>query len=187
MTLYKVSGRRTGSPRVLMFPVGLSYFSYARGFVCDNVVNYEIVLASGEVTNANAETNSDLWAALKGGGNNFGVVTRYDLAIFPQGAMWGGKVFYFQPSISSQIQSLVDYSQNPDADPDVHICVSLGYAAAIGDHLCMNDIFSSKPVMPTALAPFAEVQPQIDQMRSLRVDTLKGLADEGFSGAAANR
>jgi hypothetical protein len=51
----------------------------------------------------------------------------------------------------------------------------------------MNDIFSLKPAMPKALEPFANVQPQIDSMKSLRVDTLKGLADEGFSGAAANR
>jgi hypothetical protein len=155
--------------------------------VCDNVINYEIVLASGEVTNANAETNHDLWAALKGGGNNFGVVTRYDLAIFRQDKMWGGKIFYFQPSFSSQIQSLVDYLRNPNADANVHICISLGYAAMIGDHLCMNDIFSLKPEMPKALEPFANVQPQIDEMKTLRVDTLKGLAGEGFSGAIANR
>jgi hypothetical protein len=155
--------------------------------VCDNVVNYEIVLASGEITNANAESNADLWVSLKGGGNNFGIVTRYDLAIFPQGDMWGGKVFYFQPSLPSQIQSLVEYLRDPDADNEVHICVSLGYAATIGDHLCMNDIFSLKPTMPKALEPFANVQPQIDQMKSLRVDTLKGLTDEGFGGASANR
>jgi hypothetical protein len=101
--------------------------------------------------------------------------------------MWGGKVFYFQPSLPSQIQSLVEYLRDPDADNEVHICVSLGYAATIGDHLCMNDIFSLKPTMPKALEPFANVQPQIDQMKSLRVDTLKGLTDEGFGGASANR
>jgi FAD/FMN-containing dehydrogenase len=167
--------------------VGLSYFSYAHGFVSDNVTNYEVALASGEIVNANASTNKDLWSALKGGGNSFGIVTRYDLAIFPQGDMWGGKVFYYQPSLSSQLQSLVDYLHDPDADTDVHICVSLGYTAMIGDHLCMNDIFSLKPAMPKALEPFANVQPQIDSMKSLRVETLKGLADEGFSGAAANR
>jgi FAD/FMN-containing dehydrogenase len=56
-------------------------FSYDRGFVCDDVVNYELVLASGEVVNANAETNNDFWAALKGGGNQFGIVTRFDLRL----------------------------------------------------------------------------------------------------------
>ncbi|KAI5923884.1 FAD-binding domain-containing protein [Camillea tinctor] len=166
---------------------GLSYFSYARGLVCDNVINYEVVLASGEIVNANQETNRDLWVALKGGGNNFGIVTRFYLRVFQQGQLWGGKLFYFQPSFSGQIQSLVDYLHNPNADADVHICVSLGYAPALGDILCMNDIFCTRPEKPKALEPFADIQPQIDQMKTLRIDSLKSFTDEAFSGALANR
>lgn len=151
------------------------------------MINYEVVLATGEIVNANAETNSDLWTALKGGGNNFGIVTRFDLGAFEQGQLWGGKVFYFQPSFSGQIQSLVDYLHGTNTDNDVHICISLGYAAALGDIVCMNDIFYTKPEKPGALEPFADIQPQIDQMKTLRVDSLKNLTDEAFAGAAANR
>lgn len=70
---------------------GLWYLSYLHGLVCDNVVNSEVdlavdtesyhtdpkhkvVLANGSIVNANAESNPDLWWALKGGGNNFGSV-----------------------------------------------------------------------------------------------------------------
>lgn len=166
---------------------GLSYFSYSRGFVCDNVVNYEVVLASGEVVNANAETNRDLWVALKGGGNNFGIVTRFDLAVFEQGNLWGGKIFYFQPSFPGQIRSLVEYLHDSKADADIHICVSLGYAPTLGDVMCMNDVFCTRPEKPKALEPFADVQPQIDPMSTLRVDSLKGFTDEGFAGALSNR
>ncbi|KAJ2986360.1 hypothetical protein NUW58_g5067 [Xylaria curta] len=148
---------------------GLSYFSYANGFVCDNVANYEIVLASGDVVNANAEANRDLWVALKGGANNFGIVTRFDLRVFPQGQLWGGKVFYFQPSFSGQIGGLVEYLKGPNPDVDVHICLSLG------------------PEKPKALEPFSDIQPQIDQMKTLRVASLKALTDEAYSGAATNR
>lgn len=55
--------------------------------------------------NANAETNKDLWVALKGGANNFGIVTRFDLAVFEQGPLWGGKIFYFQPGFAGQIDT----------------------------------------------------------------------------------
>lgn len=58
----KINQRTTG---------GLSFFSSREGFICDNVVNYEVVLASGEIVNANAHKNTDLWGALRGGGNNF--------------------------------------------------------------------------------------------------------------------
>jgi FAD/FMN-containing dehydrogenase len=42
------------------------------GLACDNVVNFEVILADGSLVNANLEENSDLFYALKGGTNNFG-------------------------------------------------------------------------------------------------------------------
>jgi FAD/FMN-containing dehydrogenase len=51
---------------------GLSFLSAEYGLVCDNVVNYEVVLANAAIVNANASSNSDLYWALKGGGNQFG-------------------------------------------------------------------------------------------------------------------
>jgi hypothetical protein len=36
--------------------------------------------------------NADLHKALKGGNNNFGIVTRFDLEAFPQGPVWGGSI-----------------------------------------------------------------------------------------------
>jgi FAD/FMN-containing dehydrogenase len=55
-----------------------SFHSNSHGFACDNVVNWEIVLADGSVVNANASTNPDLWKAQKGGSGNLGFVTRID-------------------------------------------------------------------------------------------------------------
>jgi hypothetical protein len=166
---------------------GLSYYSYAKGLICDAIVNYQIVLANGDIVNANADTNKDLWITLRGGGNNFGIVTRFDFETFPQGQLWGGKVYYFEPQLSGQIQALVDYMHDPNPDLDVHICISLGYAATLGSIVCMNDIFSLKPGQPKALEPFANVEPQIDQMKTLRVGTLKELTTEIFAGAFTNR
>lgn len=186
-TQFKVSSGVTRTLDLLTLVGGLSYFSYARGFVCDNVVNYEVVLASGEIVNANADTNKDLWIALRGGGNNFGIVTRFDLRVFELNQMWGGKLFYFQPSFPGQIQALVDYLHHPNPDINIHICLSLGYAAALGDILCMSDIFCALPEKPKALEPFANIQPQLDGMSTLRIDSLKGFTDEGFAGASSNR
>ncbi|RYC55514.1 hypothetical protein CHU98_g10691 [Xylaria longipes] len=62
---------------------GNSYYSGRMGFGCDSVVNFEVVLANGTIINANQTANSDLWQALKGGGNNFGIVTRFDMEAVP--------------------------------------------------------------------------------------------------------
>lgn len=57
----------------LILGSGLSYLSDLHGMACDNVVNFEIVIADGSVVNANATSNQDLFKALKGGANNFGM------------------------------------------------------------------------------------------------------------------
>ncbi|KAI9669425.1 MAG: hypothetical protein M1831_000461 [Alyxoria varia] len=46
-------------------PSGFSSFSTWRGFVSDNVANFQVVLASGEIVNANADELRELWIALE--------------------------------------------------------------------------------------------------------------------------
>lgn len=50
----------------------MSFLSTQYGLSCDNVVNYEVILANASIVNANATSNTDLFWALKGGGNQFG-------------------------------------------------------------------------------------------------------------------
>ncbi|RAH57204.1 FAD-binding domain-containing protein [Aspergillus piperis CBS 112811] len=90
---------------------GLSLFSSREGFVCDNVVNFQVVLANGTIVNANPKTNSDLWEALRGGGNNFGIVTRYDMRTFPQGSLFGGSLWYECCGFPLQIKALMKVLQ----------------------------------------------------------------------------
>ncbi|PTB64859.1 FAD-binding domain-containing protein [Trichoderma citrinoviride] len=73
---------------------GITFLSRRNGFSCDNVYGYEVVLASGKVVYATQSSNSDLWLALKGGSNNFGIITRFDLAAFPMGNMWYSDLSY---------------------------------------------------------------------------------------------
>lgn len=85
-----VAGGRDGGVGVGGFLLGggISFFSGRKGFGCDSIVNYEVVLADGSVVNANNEENADLWRALKGGMNNFGIVTRFDMEAMPSLKMY---------------------------------------------------------------------------------------------------
>ncbi|ATZ51323.1 hypothetical protein BCIN_06g07340 [Botrytis cinerea B05.10] len=85
---------------------GISFLSQRYGWGSDNVRNFEIVLSNGTIANANAHDNPDLYWALRGGGNNFGVVTRFDLQTYPQGPAWGGQNFYLFSDISTQRNTL---------------------------------------------------------------------------------
>lgn len=62
---------------------GVGWTTPRTGFACDNFANYELVLASGEIIDANASSHADLWRALKGGSSNFVIVTKSDINTFP--------------------------------------------------------------------------------------------------------
>lgn len=97
------------------------------------MVNYQIVLASGEIVQANANDHPDLYIALKGGGgSNFGIVTRLDFATFKQGKMWGGKLLFFPQSFPGQLDALAEYLNGPNTDPKAQVRINIGYAAEFG-------------------------------------------------------
>ena len=55
--------------------------------VCDNFIAYEVLLANGEVIEVTDTSHRDLFIALKGGGSNFGIVTRIGVPTFMQEGM----------------------------------------------------------------------------------------------------
>ncbi|KAL2814117.1 hypothetical protein BJX63DRAFT_431519 [Aspergillus granulosus] len=114
-----VPGGRTGPVGVGGFLLGggNSFHGARVGLACDNVVNYEVVLASGSIVYANAQTNVDLFKALKGGSNNFGIVTRYDVKTIDDPSMWGGLVVFDNSTTDQQIPALVKFVDNIENDP----------------------------------------------------------------------
>ncbi|KAL6158747.1 hypothetical protein ACJQWK_03329 [Exserohilum turcicum] len=73
---------------------GISFFSPKYGFVCNSVIEYEVVLADGSIVAASEQNNTALWRALKGGGNNFGIVTRFTARTFAGAHVWSGFAYY---------------------------------------------------------------------------------------------
>src|SRR3712207_3525967 len=62
---------------------GLSWLARKHGLACNQVLAVELVTADGEWIRADADTNADLFWALRGGGGSFGVVTALEFALVP--------------------------------------------------------------------------------------------------------
>ncbi|KAK4161755.1 hypothetical protein QBC43DRAFT_357294 [Cladorrhinum sp. PSN259] len=119
-----VPGGREGNVGVagLLLGGGNTFFTARHGFACDNVVSYDLVLASGEMTTASEASNPDLFRALKGGSNNFGVVTKFTMKTVPcpgvGGGVWGGVALYHKSLIPTAIDSMVEFTDELENDRD---------------------------------------------------------------------
>ncbi|RDW71667.1 hypothetical protein BP5796_07701 [Coleophoma crateriformis] len=99
----------------LTLGAGLSFFTPRFGLVGSNVLSYEIVLASGTVVTASASHHRELWRALNGGANNFGIVTRFTTRVFPCARIWSG--FSYMPARQTTKVLAAFYDVVRRADP----------------------------------------------------------------------
>jgi hypothetical protein len=157
-------------------------------------LNYEIVLADGSIVNANANSNKDLYIALKYGSTNYGVVTRFlsrlfylialadfvsrfDVTAFPLGKVWGGSLFFNKSDGFALLETLKDFSNQLSKDPKGLSAVSFAYSAAAKDYIIWSCNVYLKPVaFPSPL--FNQISKFTPFASTMRITTQQNITDE---------
>ena len=147
---------------------GISYFSPEHGLICDNVLEFEVVLADGRIVTASKTQNSDLFTVLKGGNNNFGIVTQFKFRTFAYNGMWGGLVIYPETTIQDHFKALINFSNNVDKNPKSAAIVMPVYQSSVGSDLILNAYDHAEPVVrPAAFSEFLAIPGNISDTTAL--------------------
>ena len=110
---------------------GLGHLTRKCGLTIDNLLEAEVVLASGERVRAAADENPDLFWAIRGGGGNFGVVTSFLFRLHEVDTIVGGPTFWpveqgaevlkayrdFLPDAPRELNGFFAFTSVPPAPP----------------------------------------------------------------------
>jgi FAD/FMN-containing dehydrogenase len=153
-----VTGGRDGNVGIGGFLTGggNSYYAGLHGLACDTIANFEVVLANGDVINANADSHSDLWTALKGGSGNFGIVTRFDMYAFPAHDIWGGIRAATRSEGDQLAQTMVDFTNDNKKNPEDAYIINYTFGPSGTDVLVAHVIVDTNGVANASA--FKEIQ-----------------------------
>jgi FAD/FMN-containing dehydrogenase len=173
---------------------GVGFLTRKHGLTIDNLLAAEVVTSDGELLYANAENHPDLFWAIRGGGGNFGVATRFKFRLHPVDAFVGGILIL--PATPDVIASFVAQAQAapeelstiagvmsapplPFLPPEAHgklvVMGMLAYAGDVGDG-------------ERAIAPFrALATPIADMVRPMSYPEMYPPEEEEYRPVAVGR
>lgn len=130
-----LGGRMGAIGTGLLLGGGLNFLSAMHGYSVDALVEADVVLVNGDLVTA-TPTNaySDLFKALKGGANRFGIVTRYVVKPAHVGrqdtcVLYGGTIFYDGATSEALLKATANFINNVK-DPKASLLTGLSVSLA---------------------------------------------------------
>lgn len=94
---------------------GISYIVASEGFACDTLIGAELVDGAGEVIEVDEEREPELLWGLRGGGGNFGIVTRLRYRLTDVTRVAGGRIDFSGEGVQRVLENVISLEQSaPD-------------------------------------------------------------------------
>ncbi|HXV70069.1 MAG TPA: FAD-binding oxidoreductase [Acidimicrobiia bacterium] len=93
---------------------GVGFLHRKLGLTLDSVLGAEVVTADGQVRLIDEENDPDLFWAIRGGGGNFGVVTKLHFSLYPLDTVLGGMIIL--PATPETVANFVEIAENASDD-----------------------------------------------------------------------
>jgi FAD/FMN-containing dehydrogenase len=167
---------------------GLGWLMGIHGLAADNLLSVELVNADGTVLNVTAESDPDLFWALRGGGGNFGVATSLEYRLHPLSEVVGGLVAHPFEAARDVLRFYREFTQSvPD---ELTVFGGLVYAPGSSDlRLAALVVCHAGPAEQAQkdLAPLREFgQPLMVELGPMPYAVMNTLLDDGFPRGALN-
>ena len=173
---------------------GVGYLSRAYGLTIDDLLAAELVTADGQILQVDEESHPDLFWAIRGGGGNFGVATRFKFRLHELPTVVGGMLLL--PATADVLSSLIAAAE--DASDQLSAIANVMPAPPMpmvpAEHhgrlvvMALICFAGSPDEGERALAPFRSIaQPVADLLRPMPYPEIYPPDPEGFHPTAAAR
>jgi len=128
---------------------GIGHLTAQHGLTCDNIIGAELVTPAGAVIHTSADEHADLLWGLRGGGGNFGVVTRLEFRLHPLERVVGGLLVYRGPGVRAALRRFRDVAAG--SPRDLSCQAQLSVDASLAPELVVAPCYTGADADPAEL------------------------------------
>jgi FAD/FMN-containing dehydrogenase len=174
---------------------GIGYLVRKHGLTIDDLISAEVVTADGELLHVDAGTHPDLFWAIRGGGGNFGVATRFEFRLHEVDEIVGGMLI-----LPATLETIASFVAEAEAAPEelstianVMVAPPMPFlpAEAHGQLIIMAMLVYAGGDVEAgerAVAPFrALAEPVADMVKPMRYPEIYPPEEGGFHPVASMR
>ena len=165
---------------------GSGWLERKLGYTVDNMIGAEVVTADGNALHASESENADLFWGLRGGGGNYGVVTRFEYRLHQIGPIvYGGMLVFSRDRAADIIRAYRDFMEGaPDdvggaaalltAPPEPFVPAELQGKPALGMVIC----YSGEPKQgEQAIRPLLDLGPAVTLVQPMPYVAVQSLLE----------